>query len=58
MAYKGGIPIVLASFDYPSKTVEFSTPFYPTGDFDQDAPVIARFFDGKKGKTRGITPVN
>ena len=58
MAYKGGIPIVFASFDYPSKTVEFSAPFFPSGDFERDAPIIAGFFEGKMGKTRGITPVN
>ncbi len=58
MAYKGGIPIVFASFDYPSKTVEFSPPFYPSGDFSKDAIEITRFFDGKRGKTRGITSVN
>ena len=58
MAFKGGIPIVFASFDYPSKTVEFSPPFYPSGNFELDVPLIEKFFEGKMGKTRGITSIN
>ena len=57
MAYKGGIPIVFASFDYPSKKVMFSSPFYPSGDFAKDAHFMEDFFKGKRGVNREIAPI-
>lgn len=57
IAHKAGIPIVYASFDYPTKTVEFRSPFYPTGDLEKDAKVIMEFFEGKRGKNRKVCPV-
>lgn len=57
IAYGAGIPIVFCSLDYKKKLVFFNPPFYPTGDFIADAPVIAKFYEGVQGKTRGITPV-
>jgi 1-acyl-sn-glycerol-3-phosphate acyltransferase len=57
IAHKAEIPIVFASFDYPSKTVEFRPPFYPTGDLEKDSKVIMEFFEGKKGKNRNVCPI-
>lgn len=57
MAHQAGIPIVFTSIDYPSKTITFNAPFYPSGDFVADAPLMAAYFAGKKGKNRGPSPV-
>lgn len=50
MALKANIPVLLASFDYPRKTVFISTPFYPTGNLKEDMRVIFEFYRDKKGK--------
>lgn len=55
IALKAGIPIVLAGIDYPSKTVEFSQPLFPTGDFNQDIEEMMRFFRKFRGKNRGVS---
>lgn len=57
IAVKAGIPIVMASMDYPSKTVFFSSPFYPSGNFEADVLIMQNFFKDKRGKNRGITPI-
>ena len=50
IALKAGIPIQMAAFDYPSKTVTFAQPFFPSGDLDKDMIFIKAFFRQFKGK--------
>jgi len=56
IALKAKIPIVLASFDYPSKTVFASKPFYPTGNLQEDMKVIYEFYRNKQGKFKKALP--
>lgn len=57
MAYAAGIPLVFTSIDYPSKTVKFNAPFYPSGDYEKDAGQMASYFKNIMGKGRGMGPV-
>lgn len=52
IALKANIPLVLVGFDYPRKVVEFSKPFYLSGDFEQDKVVIAQFFNTIQGEKK------
>lgn len=57
IAHKAGIPLVMASLDYSSRTVEFSSPLYTSGNLEDDARIMDAFFKGKKGKSRYAVPV-
>jgi 1-acyl-sn-glycerol-3-phosphate acyltransferase len=57
IALKAEIPIVMAGIDYPSRSVTFSPPFYPTGDFNKDAESMMMFFRQFKGKNRPVTEI-
>ncbi|HRH65767.1 MAG TPA: lysophospholipid acyltransferase family protein [Bacteroidia bacterium] len=57
IALKAKIPIVMAAMDYPSKTVFFSLPFFPTGNMKEDVLSMENFFRDKRGKNRGVTPI-
>lgn len=46
IAFGAGIPIVMASINYRLKTVFFSDPFYPTGNYEADMILIKEFYDG------------
>lgn len=50
LALKAEVPIVGCKFDWGTKTLGFSEPFYPTGDYEKDLPHILAFFKGVKGK--------
>jgi 1-acyl-sn-glycerol-3-phosphate acyltransferase len=50
IALKANVPILLASFDYPSKTVFASSFFYPTGNLNEDMKKIFAFYRDKQGK--------
>jgi 1-acyl-sn-glycerol-3-phosphate acyltransferase len=50
IAIKAAVPIVCCKFDWGTKTVGFSEPFYPTGDYEVDLPKILTYFKGVKGK--------
>ena len=50
IAMKAGVPIVCCKFDWGTKTVGFSDPFYPTGDYAADLPKLLAYFKGVKGK--------
>lgn len=50
IAVKAGVPIVRCKFDWGTKTVGFSEPFYPSGDYDKDLPEILAYFKGIKGR--------
>ncbi len=50
VAVKAKVPIVMASFDYAHKVVEFKEPFDPTGDADTDIEKMMSYFRTIKGK--------
>lgn len=58
IARRAGIPIILTQFDYPSKTVRFGAPFYPSDDMAADFHAIYDYFRGITGKhpELGFTP--
>jgi len=58
IALKANIPILMASFDYPSKTVFAGKPLYPTGDLDADMKIIFEFYRDKRGKFPKLLPVS
>jgi 1-acyl-sn-glycerol-3-phosphate acyltransferase len=49
IAKTANVPIIFVTFDYGSKTVDFSEPFYLTDDFDADMSYIVNYFKGVKG---------
>ncbi|MFT4031426.1 MAG: 1-acyl-sn-glycerol-3-phosphate acyltransferase [Siphonobacter sp.] len=49
MALGAHVPIVFCGFDYARKLVFFSEPFWPSGNWDADKVVIARFFSQVEG---------
>ncbi|CAH0999593.1 hypothetical protein LEM8419_00893 [Neolewinella maritima] len=49
IAREAGVPMVFAKFDFGNKVIEFSEPFYPTGDVRADFDFIYRYFDGVQG---------
>lgn len=50
IAKKANIPIILIRFDYATKVITFSEPFYPTEDISADFDYIHGFFKGAVGK--------
>jgi 1-acyl-sn-glycerol-3-phosphate acyltransferase len=44
IAVQANVPIVMIGFDYVNKEIKIAEPFYPTGDFEVDKKVIARYF--------------
>lgn len=49
IARAAGVPLVFAKFDFGNRVIEFSEPFYPTGDVRKDFDLIYRHFDGVRG---------
>ena len=56
MALGAKVPMVLVRLDATNKVVGIDTPFWPTGDFEEDLEHILRFFRGVEGfrPERGI----
>ncbi len=54
IAYQAKVQIVMVGLDYEKKEVCFASPFYPTGNFEQDAVLIEAFYKDKKGKNRNV----
>ena len=52
IAHKAKVPIILVKFDFQHKEVDFSEPFYTTGDYKEDMKYIVDYFRG----TLGIHP--
>lgn len=50
IAKAAGIPIMLCKFDYSTKIISVSKPFYPTDNVDGDFEYIYNYFRGVKGK--------
>lgn len=49
IACQAKIPIVSFGFDYATKSVRISEPFWPSGDINKDFPEILAFFKTMKG---------
>jgi 1-acyl-sn-glycerol-3-phosphate acyltransferase len=54
IAREAGVPMIFAKFDFENRVIEFSKPFYPTGNVREDFDIIYRHFDG----VRGLRPEN
>lgn len=44
VALEAGVPITLASIDFPTKTIEMHRTFYPSGDIKADMLAIKEFY--------------
>ena len=44
IAVKAGVPLIAAGVDFGSKTIFFSEPIYPTGDFEMDSAALMEFW--------------
>lgn len=53
IAREAGVPMVFARFDFENRMIEFSKPWYPTGDVQADFDYIYRYFDGVVGLNVG-----
>jgi 1-acyl-sn-glycerol-3-phosphate acyltransferase len=49
IAREAEVPMVFAKFDFGNRVIEFSEPFYPSGNVREDFDFIYRYFDGVKG---------
>jgi 1-acyl-sn-glycerol-3-phosphate acyltransferase len=54
IAQKADVPLILCKFDWGKKEIDFSPPFYVTGDYDADITKILDFYKGSKGKIAGL----
>jgi len=50
IAVSANVPIISIAFDYDSKTVKISNPFYPTGNIEEDLVVLRDFYKDVVGK--------
>jgi len=55
IAVAAEVPVVLVAFDYGTKTVRFSEPMYPGGDYEKDSITYREFFKGVVGKVPEYT---
>lgn len=53
IARKANVPVIRIAFDYSSKTVVISNPFYPGNSPAQDLMEILEFYTGVQGKVVG-----
>ena len=44
IAHEADVPVLLAGWDFPSKTMKFGKLFYPTGDHEKDINEIYQYF--------------
>lgn len=49
IALRANVPLVFCKFDFGNRKIEFSEPYYLTGDIRKDFDVIYRYYDGVKG---------
>lgn len=49
IAQQTGLPVVLAFYDPPTKTMGFGTSFHPTGDVSADMDLVRAFYADKLG---------
>lgn len=50
MAVNAKVPLVLTAFNWQDRVVNFSDPFYPSGDYEADLPKMMSYFEGKLGR--------
>lgn len=50
IAKEAEIPMIFCSFDYGTRKITFSEPYYPTDDMAKDWEVMLNYFKGVKGK--------
>lgn len=50
IAHKAGAKIIFTRLDYPNKTVDFSEPFTPSGNYEGDLQQILSFYGNCFGK--------
>lgn len=50
MALAADVPIILCKFDWHNKHVDFSEPFFPTGNQQADIEYCTNYFKGVRGK--------
>lgn len=50
IAHQARVPIVKVGFDYGNKVVEFTEPFYTTGDVEKDIEEIKAYYRTIKGR--------
>lgn len=50
IAYKAGVPILMAGLDYSKKEIVFLGLFRPSGDYEKDIEIIKSHYKGLKGK--------
>ncbi len=50
IAEKAQVPVIMVAFDYGSKMIKFSEPFYTTGIIEEDLPQMQNFYNGVVGK--------
>lgn len=55
VAKKANVPITSVAFDYATKTVSISKPYYITGNYDKDLRHIRSFFSDAVGKVPEYT---
>jgi 1-acyl-sn-glycerol-3-phosphate acyltransferase len=50
IALAAEVPIIIVILDYKDKTVYFKDIFYPTGDIENDMPLIKAYYKNAQGK--------
>ncbi|MFV0469156.1 MAG: 1-acyl-sn-glycerol-3-phosphate acyltransferase [Dysgonomonas sp.] len=50
IALAAKVPIVIVILDYKDKTVYFKDLFYPSGNIDEDMPLIKAYYKNAKGR--------
>ena len=55
IAQDARVPITSVAFDYSTKTVKISEPFYTTGDYEKDLQELQKFYVGVVGKVPEYT---
>lgn len=55
IAHHAKVPITSVAFDYSTKTVKISEPFYTTGHYEQDLQDLQEFYKGVVGKISEYT---
>jgi 1-acyl-sn-glycerol-3-phosphate acyltransferase len=44
IAREAGVPILPVAFDYRARAIRFHPPFWPTGDYEKDLPLLQACF--------------
>jgi 1-acyl-sn-glycerol-3-phosphate acyltransferase len=54
IAHGAGVPLIMVKFDFGNKVVDYSAPFYTSGNYKGDLKLIIEHFKG----TQGLNPEN